>query len=75
MPRWVGYVGSGIFQDLYDGIDEFRGTDQWAQFQLDKDIKQVSDYLSCMMTALINEAVYDLEQCVICCNAMLYDML
>lgn len=62
VPRYVAYAGSGIFQDLYDGIDNLRGTDQWAEYQLDKDIKQVEDYLSCMMTALINEAVYDLEQ-------------
>lgn len=81
LPRWIGYVGSGIFGDFFDvrthygmscfvpehtfthlqAIDEFGPQSQWEFYQLEKDIEQATDYLSCMMTALINEAVYNME--------------
>lgn len=48
-------------QTLSQAIDEFGDHSQWALYQLDKDLLQVQDYLACLMTALINEAVYTLE--------------
>lgn len=34
----------------------------WTNYKLDQDLRQETDYMSCLMTALINEAVYDIEQ-------------
>lgn len=60
-PTWLGYIGTGIFQDFVDASDGFGGSSQWAIYQLDQDLRQTDDYLSCLMTALINQAVYNIE--------------
>lgn len=63
IDRWVGYLGSGIFNDGFDYIEEMTGgSSQWAEYKLEQDLMQVQDYLACLMTALIDQAVYDIEQ-------------
>lgn len=61
LPEIVSYLGSGVFNTFFDAVRNFQTTTQWTQYKLDKDLLQVEDYLSCRMTALINEAVYNLE--------------
>lgn len=62
IDRWIGYLGSGVFNAGFDFVGEMTGgSSQWAEYQLDRDLIQVQDYLACLMTALIDQAVYDIE--------------